>query len=75
MLILSKRLKLLRKERKMTQKNLADYLGITDRAYQYYESETDKAHCPDLNTLILLADLFDVSIDYLAGRTDERKYR
>ena len=72
MIILSKRLKELRKEKRMTQQNVADYLGITARAYQYYESDTDKAHRPDLETLVVLADLFDVTLDYLVGRTDIR---
>ncbi len=70
MIILSKRLKELRRERHLTQQNLADHLGITTRTYQYYESETDKAHRPDLETLVILADLFDVTLDYLVGRTD-----
>ena len=70
MIILSTRLKQLRKERRMTQQNIADHLGINVRTYQYYESDTDKAHRPDLETLVVLADLYHVSVDYLIGRTD-----
>lgn len=70
MIILSKRLKQLRNERRMTQQTVADHLGITLRTYQYYENDTDKAHRPDLETLVVLADLYNVSIDYLIGRTD-----
>lgn len=56
----------------MTQKNVADYLGVALRTYQYYEDEKGTSHCPDVNMLIILADLFDASLDYLVGRTDER---
>ncbi len=70
MIILSERLKQLRKKRRITQQNVADHLGINLRTYQYYESDTDKAHRPDLETLVVLADLYGVSVDYLIGRTD-----
>lgn len=70
LIILSERLKQLRNERKLTQQNLADHLGVKLRTYQYYESGNDKAHRPDLETLDTLADLYGVSIDYLIGRTD-----
>ena len=71
MMILPERLKELRKHRKLTQQDLACHLGVTLRTYQYYEAKDDKAHRPDLETLIALADLFEVSVDYLIGRTDE----
>ena len=72
MIILCKRLKELRKEKGLTQKNVADYLGINMRTYQYYEGKDDKAHRPDLETLVILADYFDVTLDYLVGRSDIR---
>ena len=59
------RLKQLRLDKKVLQKDLAEYLGITVRAYQYYEAGRN---CPDLNGLKKLADYFQVSLDYLAGR-------
>lgn len=71
MLILSERLKQLRSENRLTQQNVADRLGVRLRTYQYYESENDKAHRPDLETLVVLADMYGVSVDYLLGRTDE----
>ena len=72
LIILSDRLKELRAEKKLTQQNTADYLGINLRTYQYYEGKDDKSHRPDLETLVALADLFEVSVDYLIGRTDAR---
>ena len=42
-------------------------LGISLRAYQFYESG---AYDPALPNLIALADYFQVSIDYLVGRSD-----
>lgn len=61
------RLKKLRQERKVPQQVLADLIGIKIRGYQFYESETNE---PNIKTLIALADFYDVSIDYLVGRTD-----
>ena len=71
MIILSERLKQLRKERKLTQQNLADHLGVQLRTYQYYES-ADDSHRPDLETLVVLADFYGVSVDYLIGRSDTK---
>ncbi len=50
-----------------TQKDMGKYLGITTRAYQFYESGE---RYPDFQGLLALADYFDVSIDYLVGRSD-----
>lgn len=72
MIILSERLKLLRNEQRLTQQNLADLLGVKLRTYQYYESGNDKSHRPDLETLVVMADFYGVTIDYLVGRSDER---
>jgi len=62
----SDRVKTLRKEKKMTQRQMAEALGITERSYQRYEAENN----PNNETLIKLADFFDVSTDYLLGRSD-----
>jgi len=62
----SDRVKTLRKAKKMTQRQMADALGITERSYQRYEAENN----PNNETLIKLADFFDVSTDYLLGRSD-----
>ena len=69
MKIFAERLKLLRKEKHQTQAEIAEFLGITSRTYQYYESA---AHDPDIFRLIKLADYFDVTLDYLLGRSEER---
>ena len=62
-------MKALRKERKVQQKELAEYLEISIRGYQFYESEVNE---PNIKTLIALADFYGVTIDYLVGRTEER---
>ena len=56
------RLKLLRKQKHMSQLSLAMKLNTTQMSISRYE--TGKRE-PDLKTLILIADFFDVSIDYL----------
>ena len=63
------RLKLLRKEKKVQQKELADLLGISVRGYQFYESDDNE---PNIKVLTVLADFYGVTIDYLVGRTDKR---
>lgn len=64
------RLKLLRKQKYMSQLSLAMKLNTTQMSISRYE--TGKRE-PDLKTLILIADFFDVSIDYLLERTDNPK--
>ncbi len=72
MIIIPERLKQLRKEHHLTQQNVADRLGVKLRTYQYYESDADTSHRPDLETLVALADFYGVSVDYLIGRSDTR---
>lgn len=55
----------LRKERGMTQEQLAGLLGITYQAVSKWENEVSS---PDISALPLLADVFGVSIDRLFGR-------
>ena len=64
---LAERLRELRVKRGVTQSQVAEYLGLKLRAYQYYESGE---HRPEYEKLMALADYFDVSTDYLLGRTD-----
>ena len=64
------RLKELRKEKNLTQKAMAEFVERTERHYQ--DMEAGKINVPAL-TLIKLADLFGVSLDYLVGRTEERR--
>ena len=63
------RLKELRKEKNLTQKAMAEFVERTERHYQ--DMEAGKINVPAL-TLIKLADLFGVSLDYLVGRAEER---
>jgi transcriptional regulator with XRE-family HTH domain len=61
------RLKKLRQTKGITQKQLAFHFGLTERGYQRYENGTST---PYFKTLIALADYFNVSLDYLVGRSD-----
>ena len=67
--ILSSRLKDCRKERGLTQWEVAVYCDITEKAYQNYERMTRE---PKLDILLRIAECFDVSLDYLTGRTDQK---
>lgn len=67
MQILAKRLKELRTSRRIYQREMAEHLGLSFRGYQDYEVGQND---PKLKTLIAIADYFQVSIDYLVGRTD-----
>lgn len=61
----------LRKEKGMTQKDLAAKVYVSDKAVSRWE--TGKSY-PDIETLILLADLFDVSVsELLKGKHEFRK--
>lgn len=64
----NERLKQLRADKKALQKDLAHYLEISVRAYQHYETGT---RYPDFQGIQKLADFFDVSTDYLLGRSDD----
>ncbi len=63
------RLKELRKEAGETQVQVAEATGMTERHYQRFEAGEQK---PGFDFLCALADHFGVSLDYLAGRTDNR---
>lgn len=67
--MLTQRLMKLRKEKKKTQDDVATFLGISRPAYGNYENGKRE---PDLETLTKLADYFDVSMDYLIGRSIAR---
>ncbi len=62
------RLKELRKNKALTQKQVAQAIGVSAQSYGYYENWINK---PDPETLSLLADFFEVSVDYLIGRSDD----
>lgn len=61
------KLKELRKKRKISQLKLAMDLGMNQNSISRYETGERQA---DYETLIAFADYFNVSIDYLLGRTD-----
>ena len=64
------RLKEIREDKDLYQKDVADYLKIKQQ--QYSEYEIGKRLIP-INYLSELADFYDTSIDYLLSKTNERK--
>lgn len=66
--MLGKRLSDLRKKHKITQVDISKKLGVNRSTYANYETGLRE---PDNETLQRLADYFEVSIDYLLGRTDD----
>jgi transcriptional regulator with XRE-family HTH domain len=61
------RIKSLRKEKKYSQLELAKLLNVSQSTIAYYEKEQKQ---PSHDTLTKLADIFNVTVDYLLGRTD-----
>ncbi len=68
MIDLAAQFKKVRQSQKLTQKQVADGIGVTEQAYQRYEYGKV---VPSALVLIALADFFDVSLDYLVGRSDD----
>ena len=71
MSLFPERLKICRTERSLTQRELAGTLGITDRSYQRYESGERE---PNIDILIIIAQHFAVSVDYLVGYSDNSNH-
>ena len=65
-----KRLRDLREDKDKYQVDIAKYLKITRQQYSLYE--TGKRDIP-IDLLIMLADYYNTSIDYIVERTDEKK--
>jgi transcriptional regulator with XRE-family HTH domain len=63
------RLRLLREEQKMAQKEIASLLGLTYSAIGKYETDSTK---PSSDSINKLADYFHVTTDYLLGRSNIR---
>lgn len=63
-------LKLLRTEMGISQQQLADKIMVSQQSVNKYENHGVE---PDINTLIRIADYFNVSIDFLVGRVDIRE--
>ncbi len=64
---LAERLRELRSYRNLTQKDVYTAIGVSPIVYQRYEY----GNSPSFEKLIALADYFDVSLDYLVGRSDD----
>ena len=64
------RLKELRREKGLKQTEMAEFIGCIERHYQ--KIERGEINIPSL-TLVKLADFFNVSTDYLLGRSDDRR--
>ncbi|MCL2638759.1 MAG: helix-turn-helix transcriptional regulator [Oscillospiraceae bacterium] len=65
----SEHLKNIRKSNKLTQKQLAKEIGIAECVYQRYERDVCK---PSFETLIALADYFNITLDELVGRSPDK---
>ncbi len=64
------RIKELRRESNLTQQQVADVLGCNQSTYSKYEKGT--AMIP-VAKMVKLADFYDISLNYLVGRTDDRR--
>lgn len=64
------RLKKLREEYKLSSKDIALLLGISEQEYNKYELEINSI---SLKKLDILAKLYNTSMDYLVNRVDKRK--
>ena len=63
------KLAMLRKEHGYTQEQLSDFLNLTRSAISNYELGLNE---PSLDTMVAIADLYGVSLDWLMGRTNLR---
>ena len=70
MSIFSERLKTLRLENNISQAKMAEMLGISPRQYQNQEYGKN---APSLDLLLTISHTFEVSLDYLAGISDNPK--
>lgn len=66
---LKNRIKESRNSLDLSQEELAQKLNVSKQTISNWENGN---RIPDAQTLILLADIFDVSTDYLLGRTDDK---
>lgn len=69
-MIFNERLRILREEKGLTQEKIARTIDMPLRSYNRLESDGAKAH---YDTLMKIADYYDVSVDWLMGRTDKRE--
>ncbi len=64
-----RRIRDLREDMDLKQRDLAKALNISQRAYSHYENGTRKI---PLDILVALADYYNCSVDYLLGRTKKK---
>ncbi len=69
-MIFNDRIKILRAERRLTQDSVAKAMDMPVRSYQRLEMDGAKTH---YDTLMKIANFYDVSVDWLMGRTDKRE--
>lgn len=60
----------LRNEKGVSQQKIGEVLGVTRWSVHNYETGKNR---PDYDGLLALADFFDVSLDYLVGRSEKRE--
>ena len=65
--IISKKLKELRKEKDVTQREVAKAVNVAQNTIAGYETGAKE---PSLTVLVALADYYEVTTDYILGRTD-----
>ena len=65
-----KNLKPLREQASISQKQLADAIGVSQQSINKYENHNIE---PDIGTLVRIAEYFNTSVDYLIGHTDIRR--
>lgn len=66
-----KNLRAIREDNDISQKKIAEYLNVSQNTYSQYETGVISLTA---ETLIKLADYYDVSIDYLLDRTDKMNF-
>lgn len=64
------RIKNFREDNDLTQIEIAEKLAISQRAYSHYESGSRSI---PLDVLVKIADIYNCSVDYLLGRTDNKE--
>jgi transcriptional regulator with XRE-family HTH domain len=70
--VFSQRLNKLRQKKNISHEKLANELGLTRTTISHWENGI---RLPSLETAAALADYFDVSLDYLVGRSDDPRRR
>lgn len=64
------RIRDLREDHDLTQTQIAKLLGVAQRTYSHYENGTANI---SIDQIMILADYYNTSVDYLLYRTDEKK--